>query len=180
MLAGGFVVAGAALYGLGHTLKSDMDTAAFFRKWSPRIVLIFGVAQFVLGFWVLASQPEAVRQGVTASLGMRVTIALWLITMLGVVAVGAMAALRGGKRAPILAWVCPLVAVLNIAVMVVFRDAIRDVSLAQFGYNVWEREVVTNWSTIIVFLVLFVAALASAVWLGLVGARSRKGEHSHA
>ena len=38
---------------------------------------------------------------------------------------------------------------------VVCRDLVRDASLARFGFDVWDRAVVVNWSVLGLFLVLF-------------------------
>ena len=95
-------------------------------------------------------------------------------------AAGVFALRRQGQRAPGLAWACATVAVLNIGAMVVFRDAIRDVSLGRFGYSVWDRQVVTNWSAVIAFLVMFLVAVATLVWLVKVAAGSKQGEQTYA
>jgi len=41
----------------------------------------------------------------------------------------------------------------------VYRDGVRDLTLLSKGYDVWDRVVVTNWSVVGLFLVLFVAGL---------------------
>ena len=42
------------------------------------------------------------------------------------------------------------------------------------GYDVWDRSVVTNWSVVGLFLVLFVASLGVVGWLVSVVARAQK------
>jgi hypothetical protein len=57
---------------------------------------------------------------------------------------------------------------------VVYRDAVRDLTLLSKGFNVWDRVVVTNWSVVGIFLVLFVAGLGMIGWLISVVARAKK------
>ncbi len=56
----------------------------------------------------------------------------------------------------------------------VYRDAIRDLTLLSKGFDVWDRVVVTNWSVVGLFLVLFVAGLGVIGWLVSVVARAQK------
>ncbi|MBN9123073.1 MAG: hypothetical protein J0I06_28695, partial [Planctomycetes bacterium] len=51
---------------------------------------------------------------------------------------------------------------------VVCRDLVRDASLARFGFDVWDRAVVVNWSVLGLFFVLFVAGLGVIGWLAWV------------
>jgi hypothetical protein len=45
------------------------------------------------------------------------------------------------------------------------RDVIRDLTLNAKGFDVWNREVATNWSVVGIFLVLFVVMLGIIGWL---------------
>jgi len=56
----------------------------------------------------------------------------------------------------------------------VYRDGVRDLTLLSKGYDVWDRVVVTNWSVVGIFLVLFVAGLGVVGWLISVVARAQK------
>ena len=56
----------------------------------------------------------------------------------------------------------------------VYRDGVRDLTLLSKGYDVWNRVVVTNWSVVLLFLVLFVAGLGVIGWLVSVAARAKK------
>jgi hypothetical protein len=58
--------------------------------------------------------------------------------------------------------------------LVVYRDGVRDLTLLSKGYDVWDRVVVTNWSVVGLFLVLFVAGLGVVGWLVSVVARASK------
>jgi hypothetical protein len=56
----------------------------------------------------------------------------------------------------------------------IYRDAVRDLTLLSKGFDVWDRVVVTNWSVVGLFLVLFVAGLGVVGWLVSVVARAQK------
>jgi hypothetical protein len=71
-------------------------------------------------------------------------------------------------------WVGALVVLLVEIMLVVYRDGVRDLTLLSKGYDVWDRVVVTNWSVVGLFLVLFVAGLGVIGWLVSVVARARK------
>jgi hypothetical protein len=58
--------------------------------------------------------------------------------------------------------------------MTVYRDGIRDLTLLSKGYDVWNRTVVTNWSVVGIFLVLFVVGLGVVGWLISVVARAER------
>jgi len=73
-----------------------------------------------------------------------------------------------------LGWAGVLVAVLVEIMLTVYRDGVRDVTLLSKGYDVWDRVVVTNWSVVGLFLVLFVAGLGVIGWLVSVVARAQK------
>ena len=57
---------------------------------------------------------------------------------------------------------------------------IRDYTLRASGFEVWNRVVVTNWSVVGIFLVLFVAALGVIAYLIAVIARARRLEEIYA
>jgi hypothetical protein len=73
-----------------------------------------------------------------------------------------------------------LVAFLNVAAVVMVRDGIRDFTLKAQGFDVWDRVVVTNWSVVCIFLVLFVAALGVIGYLISVVAKARRIEEIYA
>jgi len=62
---------------------------------------------------------------------------------------------------------------LSMLTMVTYRDGIRDITLLIKGFDVWERNIVTNWSVVAIFLVLFVIGLGVLGWLISVVMRSK-------
>ena len=71
-------------------------------------------------------------------------------------------------------WTAAVLALLVELSLVIYRDAVRDLTLLGKGYNVWDRAVATNWSVVGLFLVLFVAGLGVSGWLISVVARASK------
>ena len=78
------------------------------------------------------------------------------------------------STAALTSWVAVLIGFLPIALMTVYRDGIRDLTLLSKGYDVWNRVVVTNWSVVGIFLVVFVAGLGVVGWLISVVARATR------
>jgi len=74
----------------------------------------------------------------------------------------------------VVAWAGVLLAVLLEIMLVIYRDAVRDLTLLSKGYDVWNRAVATNWGVVGIFLVLFVAGLGVVGWLISVVARAEK------
>jgi len=56
----------------------------------------------------------------------------------------------------------------------VCRDGVRDLTLLSKGFDVWDRVVVTNWSVVGLFLILFVGGLVVIAWLVSVVARAQR------
>ena len=73
-----------------------------------------------------------------------------------------------------ISWVAVLLAVLVEIAFTIYRDGVRDLTLLSKGYDVWDRVVVTNWSVVGIFLVLFVAGLGVIGWLISVVAGAKK------
>lgn len=76
--------------------------------------------------------------------------------------------------AALTSWIAVLIGVLPIALMTIYRDGIRDITLLSKGYDVWQRTVVTNWSVVGIFLVVFVGGLVTVGWLISVVARATR------
>jgi hypothetical protein len=129
--------------------------------------------------WAASVQPDAVK----ASLAGHSIYPLykfagfagygWLALVVVAVLVGAIAGFAK-ISAGWLAWSAVLVAVLTEIMFTVYRDGVRDMTLLSKGYDVWDRVVVTNWSVVGLFLVLFVAGLGVVGWLVSVVARAKK------
>lgn len=165
MMLGSVGVTGIALMFLPARLDADHAARTLLRAWGGRILAIFTTIQIALGAWVFCSQPDAVRAGLTENSIYLIFIGLWFVTALATIGGGMAATYRAGYATAI---VCAAFSFVNVLAMVLVRDGIRDVALDAHGMNVWDREVVANWSTIGLFLILFVIAVGLVLWMGKV------------
>ena len=131
------------------------------------------------GLWAASVQPEVVKAGLAGHSGYPLYKFAgfagygWLALVVVAVLVAAIAGF-GKICAGWLAWAGAIVALLTEIMFTVYRDGVRDMTLLSKGYNVWDRVVVTNWSVVSLFLVLFVAGLGVIGWLISVVARAQK------
>jgi hypothetical protein len=179
MILGSIGVAGFALVLLG--MKKDIDdvVSAFLTRWGGRFLAFFTLTQILLGIWVFRTQPEVVRDGLLAGAAYPSLLAVWAVTALATVFAGVVLS-RRARAGTGIATAVGLVALVNVSAMVLLRDGIRDLTLAAAGFDVWGQAVATNWSTVIIFLICFVLALAMMAWLISVVARAKPQPESYA
>jgi len=179
MLAGGLLIGGLWLVYLAGRSTFTADEKKFVAGVGGKVAAGFGIVYLAAGLWAASVQPEIVKQGLAghasysaykfagfAGYG-------WIALVVVAVLLGAIAGF-GKISAGWLGWTGVLVAVLVEITLTVYRDGVRDVTLLSKGYDVWDRAVVTNWSVVGLFLVLFVAGLGVIGWLVSVVARAQK------
>lgn len=172
MLSGGFWVAGLWMIWLAGRRTFETPVRNYLAANGGRLALVMVAAQAGIAFWVLAAQPETVRAQLAGNPLYKYAGLAWLGGAALVGLFGAWAAFRKpATRAA--GWVAALLVFAAMAAMTVYRDGIRDLTLAGKGFDVWQRTVVTNWSVVGLFLVLFVASLAGLGWLISVVAKAR-------
>jgi hypothetical protein len=185
MLAGGLFIGGLWLVYLSGRSTFTANEKRFVAGLGGKVAAVFGVVYLAAGLWAASVQPAVVKAGLAgldihggqsayplykfsgfAGYG-------WLALVVVAVLV---AAIAGFGRIPAgwIGWVGVLVAVLVEITFTVYRGGVRDLTLLSKGYDVWDRVVVTNWSVVGLFLVLFVAGLGVIGWLVSVVARARK------
>jgi hypothetical protein len=173
MLSSGFVAAGLWMIYLGGRKSFSAADGKFLSALGGRIAAIAAIAQGAAAFTVYRAQPAIVQTGLNSH-------ALYKIAGLGWLALTAILLLFAAFAAfarPIgvlTSWLAVLIGVLPIALMTIYRDGIRDLTLFSKGYDVWNRTVVTNWSVVGIFLVVFVAGLVTVGWLISVVARATR------
>lgn len=175
MVLGAPAFAGVSAMFLGRSKRLGADTAGFLRRNGAAMVIVFALAQAAMGLWAFKAQPEAVRQAVWASGLSRVSAYVWFASAALLLAGGALAwmtASGGSILGPI---VCSLAGFLDLAGMVIVRDAIRDSTLRLRDFDVWNRTIVTNWSVVVLFFILFVIGLGLLGWMISVVAHARQG-----
>jgi hypothetical protein len=176
MMAGGLFVGGLWMVYLAGRSTFTAEEKKFVAGLGGKVAAVFGVIYLLAGLWAASVQPDAVKAGLVshplyhfaglAGYG-------WLALVVVAVLVGAIAGF-GKISAGWLGWTGALAVVLTEIMFTVYRDGVRDLTLLSKGYNVWDRVVVTNWSVVGLFLVLFVASLGVVGWLVSVVARAEK------
>jgi hypothetical protein len=137
------------------------------------------LSQLVCLRLVVGSQPTGVMTAVMQNAVYSGSAWAWL----GTAALGLVLALVAGiNRATgiVTATAASALMFLNVAAMVMVRDGIRDVTLRAAGFEVWDRQVVTNWSVVSVFLVLLLAAAGAVIYLIRVVTKARIVEEKYA
>jgi hypothetical protein len=180
MMAGGVFIAGLWLLYLSGRSTFPAESKRFLASLGGKVAAVCGVIYLLAGLRAAAWQPEIVKAGLangTAEHSFYKFFGMagygWLALVVVAILVAAIAGLAR-ISSPIVGWAAVLLAVLIEIVFTVYRDAVRDLTLLSKGYDVWDRVVVTNWSVVGIFLVLFVAGLGVIGWLVSVVARAKK------
>ena len=176
MLAGGLFVGGLWMVYLAGRSTFTADEQKFAAGVGGKLATMFGAIYLVAGLWAARVQPDAVKAGL-ATHPLYHWFAYAGYSWLALVAVAIVVAGFAGfakMAANWLGWAVALLALLVELTLVIYRDAVRDVSLLAKGFDVWDRVVVTNWSVVGLFLVLFVGGLGVVGWLISVVARAQK------
>jgi hypothetical protein len=179
MLAGGLFIGGLWMVYLAGRSTFTADEKKFVAGIGGKVAAVFGLVYLAAGLWAASVQPDAVKAGLAgqsayplykfsgfAGYG-------WLVLVVVAVLLAAVAGFAK-LAAGWVAWSAVLFAVLTEIMFTIYRDGVRDMTLLSKGYDVWDRVVVTNWSVVGLFLVLFVAGLGVVGWLVSVVARAKK------
>jgi hypothetical protein len=179
MMAGGLLIGGLWLIYLAGRATFHADQKQYLAALGGKVAAGFGVVYLAAGVWAARVQPDAVKDGLAhhplyrfagyAGYG-------WVALVVVAILIGAAAGFGRitSGRVGLVGWTGAVLALLVEITLVVYRDGVRDLTLLSKGYDVWDRAVVTNWSVVALFLVLFVAGLATLGWLISVVARAKK------
>ena len=173
MLVSGFVAAGLWLIYLGGRKSFSQADGKFLTALGGRIAAIAAIVQIIAALAVYNAQPAVVQLGLHQNALYKIAGLGWL-ALTAVVFLFAAFASFAKPIGALTSWLGVLLGFLAIALMTVYRDGIRDLTLLSKGYDVWNRVVVTNWSVVGIFLVVFVAGLAVVGWLISVVARATR------
>lgn len=180
MLAGGLFLSGLWLLYLAARKTFTADEQKFVARLGGAVAALCGLVYLAAGLRAAAVQPGAVHAflanppaGYEFYSFYALAGKLWIALVALAIVLGLVAAVAR-IAATWLAWTAVLLAVLIEFSLVIYRDAVRDLTLLSKGYDVWNRAVVTNWGVVGLFLVVFVAGLGTIGWLVSVAARARK------
>jgi hypothetical protein len=180
MMAGGLFMGGLWMVYLAGRSTFTGEEKGFVAGMGGKVAGLFGLVYLAAGLWAASVQPLAVKAGLAfgtpehplyrfagfAGYG-------WLALVLVAVLLAAIAGF-GRLTAAWVGWAGALAALLVEITLVVYRDGVRDLTLLSKGFDVWDRTVVTNWSVVGLFLLLFIAGLGVVGWLISVAARAQK------
>ena len=179
MMAGGMFVGGLWMVYLAGRSTFTADEKTFIAAIGGKVAAVFGIVYLAAGLWAAGVQPEFVKAGLAGHSGYPLYKLAgfagygWLALVAVAVLLAAIAGF-GKISAGWLGWSGAVVLLLTEIMFTVYRDGVRDMTLLSKGYDVWDRAVVTNWSVVGLFLVLFVGGLGVIGWLISVVARAKK------
>jgi hypothetical protein len=176
-VVGSFPAAGAALMLLAQRAHFTDGIRAVLTRVGGAAAVAGILVQSALISPVLSAQPTGVVSAVLASPVYSISGYAWMGTA-GIVLLAGTASVMG-RPSRLIAIASALGAFLNIAATVMVRDGIRDVTLRMAGFEVWDRQVATNWSVVSVFLLLFVGASAAVGYLIGVVAKARRIQETY-
>jgi hypothetical protein len=172
MLCGGVTMGGLWMIWLSGRSGYAVNERRFFANWGGRVAAVAAVIQVALAYRVVMVQPVAVQGALRHSELHQGALYAWLASAALAMLVALFCAFRRSPSTAV-SWMAPVIALLLSGSMTLYRDGIRDMTLLGKGFDVWKQPVETNWSTVILFLVLFVAGLGVVGWLASVVARAK-------
>jgi hypothetical protein len=164
MLAGGLTMAGLWMLYLAGRKNLTPEVRRFLSANGGRLISVMICVEVWVAWHVFQAQPETVRQGLTSNPVYQIAACVGLGIAALIFLIGLWAAiLKPAGQAQ--AWIAATCGLVGMLAWTLFRDGIRDLTLAGKGLDVWQRRVETNWSVVGLFLFLFVAGLVAMGWL---------------
>jgi hypothetical protein len=173
MLLGGIGVTGLWLLWIGSRKSVDAKLAGYLHIVGGVLAVVGVAAQGGMLWWLLSVVPATVRDGLMGGTLYQGALGAWGLGAVLAVLFGALAVVRRCPVPVVGAWASPLVALILLGGWTLFRDGMRDLSLSAKGFDVWNRTIVTNWSVVGLFVLVFVVGLGAMGWLVSVVARAR-------
>ncbi len=163
VMTGGLVFGGAWAALLSHMKHIDEGTQRLLRRSGGALGAVGVIVQGVCAMLVMQRQPEGI---VAKTMELGLANAGSMIYVAGAALALVLGLLHLGPKAPLAASIGGVVcAFLATTGAVLVRDGLRDATLLTKGFDVMDRQVVTNWSVVIIFLLLFVIGLGLVGWL---------------
>jgi hypothetical protein len=175
--SGGAMVAGLWLIYLSARSTFREDDAAFMSRLGGVVTMAGAALSAFIGYQVAGSQPGIVQAALANQAVYHSSGFVFVALAAAEVLTGLLAWAR--LLAPVLRTLAiPLLALLTMASAAIYRDGIRDLTLAAKGFDVWAQPVVTNWSIVLIFVLLFLGAVGVVIWLARVVASATKESES--
>jgi hypothetical protein len=165
MITASIAIGAAALIILSLKKTISLIVSVKLRRILGSLAALFAPIQVLAGYWVFSSQPEKIRDDLITFSFTKIAIFLWGFSLLVLFSAGVVAIFKNRSRNCLIPAILLTAGFVNILSWVITRDAIRDITLRLKGFDVWNRSISVNWSVIIFFLVLFIAALAATGWM---------------
>lgn len=167
VMAGGPLMGGLwiALLSCFKHLKDEVRSVM--RKAGGVMAVIGGAVMLFFGYRVMSLQPEAVTSGIAGMPLYSISLLLCGATMLLATVMGVVQ-FASKKSSALLGSLGVLFGFLAAATAGIVRDGIRDFTLGQKGFDVYNVQVYPNWSVLIAFFLLFVIMLGVIYWLLMV------------
>lgn len=172
-LAGGPLFAGLWMLWLAARRTFHEIDRRYLARLGGLLAAIMALAEAPIAALVVQSQPAATMSRLASNPVYQDSRYAWIVAIALAAALGIVALLRPMLGA-VGAWAAVVIAFLSAGSLALYRDGLRDATLAAKGFDVWQLPVATNWSVVIVFLILFVAGLAAVGWLLSVVFKARK------
>ena len=155
-----------SLWSLSRSVSPQVR--AFLRTWSGIVALVASPALALAGAMAFGAQTESVKTAMGASLVVHRLASGWIAALSLSALCGLLLFLFRGSPSRLLPVASTLPALGVLACFVLVRDQVRDISLSEFGFDVWKSAVNTNWAVVAVFAAALVAGLATLAWVGSV------------
>lgn len=167
MMSGGLLVGGlwVALHGNIRTIEPR--TSDLMRRSGSAVAIVGAALHLATGYWVFATQPATLQGAMSSSTAHMAFALVWAAGT--TLAVGlAVTHYARSSASWYLGWAACAAAFLGAGGLTLFRDGIRDLTLASKDFDVWARPEASNWFVIGLFLLLFVVGLGVIGWLLLI------------
>jgi hypothetical protein len=148
--------------------KVSPEVRIFLRTWTGVVALVVSPALALAGVMAWGAQTQSVQAVLDSSLLAHRLSSGWLAALALSALCGLLLLLLRRSRSWILPVVSTLPALGVLACFVVVRDQVRDISLSEYGFDVWKSAVHTNWEVVAIFAAALVAGLATLAWVGSV------------
>ena len=161
------ILGALAVSGLGLAVLGLRKQEAAYRQWLiDQGIALFAVAtllNFAVGFWFVAKLPVPMRLAFIGGSGFA-TVLLGIGILLPLAAVAHLILAKASKCPQRMLMIGVSCGVLTVAAMVLMRDVVRDLALAP-EFRPSQLPTAPQWGIIILFVILFVAGLATLYYM---------------